>query len=131
MDSSDELYPAGIRVHGYYPGGGPGEVIWVDDNLNVYNLVKGDRIIVDEMLVTGGFGLEFFDIFFDSTGTGNYVPNTGQELWRGYIATGGAAHYPHKVPRAGPRNPKVIINLVVNSSTFDGDFLINARIVKT
>lgn len=131
----EQVYPAGIRVHGYLadPGTSPVAFSWFDDNGNAYTLQKGDRLVVDELAVTQGSVKSNLTVFFDNSNNQTYSANTGQELYNGDPTIGETVIYPHGSPRAGNRLPTAVVNLYAFSagSTSLTTFMCNARIIKT
>lgn len=131
----DETYSGGKRIHGFLGNIAATDTAfsWFDDDGNAYTLLNGDRVVVDEMVVTVGASSTSFTIYFDYAGSSTYAANTGEELYLGTPAVGQVVVYPHGRPRAGKRKMAgtVALRAIMGGSSAGSSILVNARVIQS
>lgn len=129
------IYAPGKRLHAFLGNISTADTAfsWFDDDGNAYSLLNGDRIVIDELIITCGAASTNFTVYFDYAGTGAYVATTGEEVYFGSPPIGGIVTFPRSTPRAGKRkmNGTVALRAVMGATSAGSSILVNARVIQS
>lgn len=130
----DDLYSAGLRVHSYLALTGSDQAFsFYDDQGAAYTLAKGDRIVVDELVVTQGSGVVSVTIYFDYTAAGSYTASSGEEVYVGTLPANFTAVFPNCASRASNRiaTQAPALRAILGSTSTGATATVNARILRS
>lgn len=130
----EDIYTAGLRVHSSLGLTTADHAFsFYDDQGNGYVPVAGDRIIVDEMVITQGSSAAVITIYFDYTAAGSYSASTGEEVFLGTLIANSTIVYPNCASRASNRiaTQAPALRGKLSGSSTNMMVQVNARIVRS